>query len=94
MATGRDLFSPAQTRAARALLNWSAERLADAASLQAEAIALYEAEEGDLSRQELSGIGRALNMYGVIALPPARAGAGVRFRRTSSCPAARWRPWL
>lgn len=91
MGAGRDLFSPAQTRAARALLNWSAERLAEAASLHSEAIELYEAGEGDLSRRELGEIGRVLNMHGVIALPPALAGAGVRFRRSTSCPAARWR---
>lgn len=94
MGAGRDLFSPAQTRAARALLNWSAERLAEAASLQSEAIDLYEAEAGSLSRRDLVEIGRVLNMHGVIALPPALAGAGVRFRHASTCPAARWQPWL
>lgn len=93
MIPARALFSPAQTRAARALLDWTQERLAEAAGLELETIGLFERNEGDLSAPEIAQLGRTLNMHGIIALPPQLAGAGVRFRRPSTSPAARWSPW-
>lgn len=93
MLSPRATFSPAQTRAARALLDWAQERLAEAAGLELETVALFEAGEGGLSPKELSHLGSALNMHGIVAIPPDLAGAGVRFRRPSTAPAARWSPW-
>lgn len=86
----RDVFSPAQTRAARALLGWSQERLAEASRLELEAIELFEGGDGELAANELQRVRRALNMFGVIALQADLAGPGVRFRRPSSAPQARW----
>ena len=71
-------FSPAQCRAARALLDWSAERLARAAALDREAVELYEASAAELSDRELSAIRTALRRAGVLAIPARLAGEGVR----------------
>lgn len=90
----RDVFSPAQSRAARGLLQWPPQRLAELARLEMEAVELFEAGDGDLSGGELRRIGRAFNMHGVIALRGDLAGPGVRFRKPSSAPAARWTPPL
>lgn len=94
MTKSRDLFSPAQARAARALLDWSADRLAEASRVEVEAIELFEAGHSELSPRDLRRLGTALTIAGVIALQPGLGGAGVRFRRTSTSPAARWAPWL
>lgn len=93
MLSPRATFSPAQTRAARALLDWTQERLAEAARLELETVALFEAGEGGLSPKELGRLGTALGIAGIIAIPPGLAGAGVRFRRPHTTPAARWSPW-
>jgi hypothetical protein len=81
---GRERFSPAQCRAARALLPWSPERLASAARLEPEAVELYERGEGQLATSELIVLGGALNAAGVIALPEGWAGEGVRFHQLQS----------
>jgi hypothetical protein len=77
---GERLFSPAQMRAARALLDWPADRLAAAAGLEPEAVELFEQGEGDLAANELARLAVALHRAGVIAIPERWAGVGVRFR--------------
>lgn len=94
MTREREIFSPAQCRAGRGLLGWTPERLAELARLELEAIQLFEAGASELSGGELYRIGRAFNMHGVIALPGELAGPGVRFRKPSSAPSARWTPPL
>lgn len=76
----RERFSPGQTRAARALLNWTVEQLAEAARIEAEAVELYEQEQAALALSELIVLGAALNKGGVIALAEGWAGEGVRRR--------------
>lgn len=76
----REHFSPAQTRAARGLLDWSVRRLAEAAHLEPEAVFLYERREGELSTAELIVLGSAFNQAGVIAIAETWAGEGVRLR--------------
>jgi DNA-binding XRE family transcriptional regulator len=81
MLNRREKFSPAQCRAARALLDWPQEGLAERARLEAEAVALYEAGDGELSLGEAAAIGRAFNAAGVIPIRANLAGEGVRFNR-------------
>ena len=80
----RSVFPPALCRAARGLLGWSADRLALAAGLEAEAVELFEAGEGDLADRDKAAIGEALNRAGVIAIRARLAGDGVRFSRPVS----------
>lgn len=75
----RERYSPAQCRAARGLLAWCVDELARAARLEAEAVELYEAGEGELAEDELARIGAAFAVAGVIAKPADLAGEGVRF---------------
>lgn len=76
-------FSPAQVRAARGLLDLSASRLAHMAGLETEAVELYEAGQGGLAGDEFAALANALHAKGrgVIAIPAADAGEGVRFAR-------------
>lgn len=73
------LFSPAQTRAARGLLDWSQGRLASAARVNPCALKMYERGEAFLPPEDLSRLAVALRRAGVIARPGGSAGEGVRF---------------
>lgn len=76
-------FSPRQSRAARGLLGIGAERLAQLAGLEPEAVELFEAGEGELSLPERVALGSALygGGEGVIAIQECHGGEGVRFAR-------------
>ncbi len=76
----RQTFSPAQCRAGRGLLDWSAEDLARRAGLESEAVELFERGEGELSDDERLALGRAFGQADVIAKAEGAAGEGVRFR--------------
>ncbi len=71
-------FTGPQCRAARALLDWSQDRLAAAAGLESEAIELFERGEGVLSGREAVQLARAL--ADVVPIEPSLAGEGVRLR--------------
>lgn len=79
-------FSPRQSRAARALLDMPADRLASIAGLEAEAVELFEAGQGELSAADHEALCEALygDGWGVIAIRDALAGEGVRFARPVS----------
>lgn len=79
--TSKESFSPAQCRAGRGLLDWSADDLARRAGLECEAVELFERGEGDLSVRDRQAIGRAFGAAGVIAKAEGSAGEGVRFSR-------------
>lgn len=75
----RERFSPAQARAARALLGWSVDQVAAASRLEAEAIEIYEAGEAELGEVQLALLGYAFACAGVIAKAGTHlAGEGVR----------------
>ncbi|MDI6623174.1 MAG: hypothetical protein QME55_00460 [Brevundimonas sp.] len=76
-------FSPRQSRAARALLDWDAARLAQLAGLEVEAVELFEAGEGDLSAAEHEALCTAIygDGWGVIAIQECDGGEGVRFAK-------------
>ena len=79
----RRIFSPRQSRAARALLNWSQDELASRCSLELEAIELFEAGEGELAFPERVRLGAALHAGGVVAVEAKIAGEGVRLAKAS-----------
>lgn len=75
----RESFSPAQLRAARGLLGWSRDQLADKTAIEVEAISIYERGEAEMDMHDRLHLGRTLNLSGVIALSGELAGEGVRF---------------
>jgi len=76
------MILPQQVRAARALLGWSRERLAEKAGVGASTIKAFENETSDTKVSIARAIEAALIRAGVQFLEPDQAGgAGVRLRR-------------
>ena len=75
-------ITPAQCRAARALLNWSPERLALAAQHAAETVALYETGTTSTDTEVADALQRALETGGIRFIDAdqtsAAGGVGVR----------------
>lgn len=77
-------LTPAQLRAARALLGWSREDLARHAGLSAMTVRAFEYLGADPKQSTVNKLRRALSQAGVDLLEEtAEFGAGVRFRRPS-----------
>lgn len=75
-----------QMRAARALLRWSHQKLADESRIGIATIQRAESEDGvpGVQARTLNAIQSALERAGVVFLDPGKnedGGAGVRFRR-------------
>jgi transcriptional regulator with XRE-family HTH domain len=70
-----------QCRAARGLLNWSQERLAEASAVSVTAIRNFERGATQPIRANLAAIRTALEAAGVEFIPENGGGAGVRLRR-------------
>jgi transcriptional regulator with XRE-family HTH domain len=75
-----------QVKAARALLGWSQEELAEAASISVPTIKRLEAGEGALGGRSSTGdkIWKALQAGGVEFIDENGGGAGVRLKKPSS----------
>lgn len=76
-------MTPAQCRAARALLDWSVERLADAAESPAGAVAAYEGGLPEHPADLPDRLATALYAAGVVLVAEDDRGAGVRFAKPS-----------
>jgi transcriptional regulator with XRE-family HTH domain len=76
----------AQLRAARALLGWSAQELADASGVGVTTIRKNELLSGQVSmiRSTADAVTRALNAAGVEFIPENGGGAGVRLKKPST----------
>jgi transcriptional regulator with XRE-family HTH domain len=75
-----DVLLAAQSRAARALLGWSRERLAEAADVALRTVVDFEREARRPHEQTLSRLRAALETAGVAFVAEDHAaGAGVRF---------------
>jgi transcriptional regulator with XRE-family HTH domain len=85
-------MTPAQCRAARALLDWTQPQLAAAAGLGLTTLADFESGARPLPEQALGLLSRALQTAGVQLIPEDGGGAGVRFRRPAGRPAEGIRP--
>ena len=69
-----------QIRAARALLGWSQQDLADRAALSLNAVVRLETGKADTRLSTLTAIQKALVNSGIEFLPAAAKGEGVRLR--------------
>ena len=74
------MISPRQIRAARALLGWSQQYLADRAIVSANAVARIERGQVDARVSTIVAIERTLTKAGVEFLSPGDRGEGVRMR--------------
>jgi len=74
-------ISPAQLRAARALVDWSRDNLAERAQTTARTLARLEGGQTNPRSATLSAIRAALESAGVEFIPENGGGAGVRLRK-------------
>jgi transcriptional regulator with XRE-family HTH domain len=74
-------MTPAQCRAARALLDWSQQRLAESARVSDATIRNFEGGKSAPQNATLDVLCRALESAGVIFVEENGAGPGVRLRK-------------
>jgi transcriptional regulator with XRE-family HTH domain len=72
------MLTSAQCRAARGLLNWNQQRLADAAGVGVATVRLFEAGKGEQRRSTLTVIRQALETAGVEFTNGHRPGVRMR----------------
>lgn len=76
-------MTPAQSRAARALINWTQPKLAEAARLGLSTVVDFERERRKVSPDAEGAMRRALETAGVIFVPENGEGEGVRLKKAS-----------
>ena len=76
-----DTLTPEQSRAARALLDWSQEEMAKASHLGLSTVRDFEKGRRTPSHNNLAGMRRSLEDAGVIFIPANGDGVGVRLRK-------------
>lgn len=77
-------ISPAQVRAARALIGWTRDQLAMASEVPMRTVARLELGDGAPQRRTLAAIRTALEAAGVEFIAENGGGAGVRLRKSAS----------
>jgi ribosome-binding protein aMBF1 (putative translation factor) len=77
-------MNPAQCRAARGLLDWSRQALAEAAHIDTEIIGRFEDSFSTPQTTSILALKRALEAAGVIFVDDDGQGAGVRLRKSKS----------
>jgi transcriptional regulator with XRE-family HTH domain len=75
------MLLPEQSRAARALLDWSRGELASRSGVSVAALADFEAGKRQPYDRTLADIRRALESAGVVFVPENGEGPGVRIRK-------------
>ncbi|MBV8977366.1 MAG: helix-turn-helix transcriptional regulator [Alphaproteobacteria bacterium] len=78
------MVTSCQIRAARALLRWSQQDLADKAIVSINAVTRLERDEVDPRMSTVSAVEKALTKAGITFLPNDRMGEGVRFTKPRS----------
>lgn len=78
------MLTPAQSRAARGLIEWSQEQLAQASHLGLSTIRDFEKGRRVPTHNNLEAIQRALEVAGVTFIPENGGGAGVRLSEPKS----------
>lgn len=78
------MISPAQCRAARALLDWSQQALAENAGVGVVTIRQLEGENQQPRRATLAVVRGALERAGVEFIDENGGGSGVRFRKPAT----------
>lgn len=74
-------MTPAQCRAARALLDWSQQQLAQAAQVGVVTVRQFEGGASEPRRATLTVLRSTLEAAGVIFVPENGEGAGVRLKK-------------
>ena len=77
-------MTPAQCRAARALIRWSQEDLAKAAEVGVVSVRQFENENTAPRRATLAVMQRALEEAGIVFIDENGEGPGVRLRKQAS----------
>lgn len=75
------MLSPAQCRAARGLLDWTQQELADAARIGVATVRLFEGEAAESRQATLSVLRQAFESAGVEFIDENGGGPGVRLRK-------------
>jgi transcriptional regulator with XRE-family HTH domain len=75
------LLSPEQCRAARGLLDWTQEELAERADVSRSTIRDFENGRHSLHMGTAAQVVAALERGGALLIPPDEAGPGVRLRK-------------
>ena len=75
------MITPSQCRAARGLLDWTQQELADAARIGVATIRLFEGEAAESRHATLAVIRRAFELAGVEFIDENGGGPGVRLRK-------------
>jgi transcriptional regulator with XRE-family HTH domain len=81
LAIIRPMITAAQCRAARALIRWNQDQLAEASQVGVAAIRVFEAEQSSPRRVTLAALQSALEAAGVIFIASNGDGPGVRLRK-------------
>lgn len=77
-------LAPAQCRAARGLVDWTQEELAERAGVSRSTVRDFEKGRHDLHRASETQIVAALREGGVMLIPSDELGPGVRLRATTA----------
>ena len=80
MPYSQNILTAAQCRAARAMIDWSAERLSQASSVDLQTLRNFEARFRRLDERTLRRLRITLEAAGVMFVPENGRGAGVRFK--------------
>jgi predicted transcriptional regulator len=75
------MITACQIRAARALLDWSKQDLADKAIISVNAVARLEKGEVDPRLSTITAVQKAIAKAGVVLLPNGEMGEGARFAK-------------
>jgi transcriptional regulator with XRE-family HTH domain len=75
------MLTPAQCRAARGLLDWTQQELADAARIGVATVRLFEGEGAESRQATLAVLRQAFELAGVEFIDENGGGPGVRLRR-------------
>jgi transcriptional regulator with XRE-family HTH domain len=75
------MFTPAQCRAARGLIDWSQQQLAEAARVGVVTVRQFEGGASQPRNATLEVVQRALEAAGVEFIPENGGGAGVRLKK-------------
>ena len=77
-------MTPAQCRAARALVSWTQSHLAEVAGLGTSTVADFELERREVSPGAVDALREALEKAGVAMIDENGMGAGVRLKKKKS----------
>ncbi len=75
------MITPSQCRAARGLLDWTQQELADAARIGVATVRLFEGDAAESRQATLAVLRRAFELAGVEFIDENGGGPGVRLRK-------------